>query len=88
MDGQVKERYKPNYANRPRSFAWRPASTLFVIFIGINDIVVSKSLGRRTPNAEILKIYRSYMDEVRFRDSCRFLTLSNPAYAFLSNECN
>lgn len=35
---QINEQYIPIYSNHPSYFNWQPESTLFTIFIGINDV--------------------------------------------------
>lgn len=41
---QINEEYIPLYSKRPGEFGWQPSSTLFAIFIGINDVNTGHSL--------------------------------------------
>jgi len=63
---QVQEDFLPFYGNR-NSSKWQPFNTLFIIFIGINDVDVSlnQTISVSETFDQIMVTYSALVDQVR-----------------------
>lgn len=71
---QVDLEFLPQYADG--AVPWSAADTLFTIFFGINDVILSYGGRNDTLNYELIKDYESLVDEVR--DLYRLTTILHP----------
>jgi hypothetical protein len=60
---QVQEEFLPTYAHNP-AVAWTPAHSLFTIFFGINDVILSYAERNSSLNYAIIKSYEALVHQV------------------------
>ncbi|KAL9085800.1 MAG: hypothetical protein Q9165_007432 [Trypethelium subeluteriae] len=75
MKQQIEDRYLPIYGS---STKWNASSTLFAIWIGINDVGNSFANKNPTLNPEIFKVYSNLVDQLYVSGARRFLFLNVP----------
>jgi hypothetical protein len=66
---QLQDGFLPTYANTP-AVPWDPANTLFTIFFGINDVIISYAERNSSLNYALIKSYERLVHQVsdhRFR---------------------
>ena len=61
---QLHEEFLPTYTNNP-TVPWAPADTLFTIFFGINDVIISYGQRNSSLNFALIKSYEALIHEVR-----------------------
>lgn len=75
---QIQTLYLPNYSSSPDYFVWRPDSTLFATFIGINDIGNSYYNANSTLYTQIFTSYALQIDALYQSGGRNFLFLNVP----------
>ena len=60
---QVEEQYLPTFTNNP-NVPWGPADTLFTIFFGINDVIISYAERNSSLNYALIKSYERLVNQV------------------------
>ncbi|KAL9072669.1 MAG: hypothetical protein Q9157_005003 [Trypethelium eluteriae] len=75
MKQQIEDRYLPIYGSPSK---WNPNTTLFAIWIGINDVGNSFANKNPTLNPEIFKVYSKLVDKLYVSGARKFLFLNVP----------
>ena len=60
---QISDTFIPHYVEDPLA-SWMPATSLFAVFFGINDISNSYHKGNKTVHALIFQTYATLMNQV------------------------
>ena len=61
---QLHDEFLPTYANNP-TVPWAPADTLFTIFFGINDVIISYGQRNSSLTYALIKSHEALIHEVR-----------------------
>ena len=60
---QLQQEFLPTYANNP-TVPWAPADTLFTLFFGINDVLISYGQRNSSLNYAVIKSYEALIHQV------------------------
>ena len=80
LQQQVNEEFLPVYGDKT-IVPWTSSSSLFAIFIGINDVHGSFSTRNSTLNEDIFKEYRRLVDQVS--SASEHIVLATPLMVFI-----
>lgn len=72
FEQQVTETFIPVYSDNDY-FTWTPSNTLFSIWFGINDVLLSYAARNDSLNYDIIKDYERLVDRVRRSDPGRYM---------------
>lgn len=61
---QVQDEFLPTYATNP-GVAWSGSNSLFTVFFGINDVILSYGQRNSTLNFLLIKSYENLVHQVR-----------------------
>lgn len=63
---QVQDQFLPTYGDKA-AVPWRSADSLFTIFFGINDVILTQAQRNDSLNYDIIKSYEALVHQVRSR---------------------
>ena len=74
----VYKKFTPHYGPTGPQNDWRASNSLFAIFFGITDLIVSFHELERTPVEKVLESYHSYLDQLYEMGARNFVLFSVP----------